>query len=71
MRQKIPSSIALQGNLDPDILYAPCTIIKKEVKRIVDGMKGNPGYIFNLGHGIFPDVSVDAVKILVECVKNG
>lgn len=69
-RTTIPHSVALQGNLDPDFLYAPPKILQKEVKRLLNGMKGDPGYIFNLGHGIFPDVSPDAVKLVVETVKS-
>lgn len=70
MRKIIPGKVALQGNLDPDVLYAEPSIIRKEAKRILDGMKGEPGYIFNLGHGIHPDISPDAVKVLVEFVKT-
>lgn len=70
MRKIVPSHIALQGNLDPDILLAPNNIIRKEVQRILKGMKKDPGYVFNLGHGISPDVPTDAVKTLVDCVKE-
>ena len=70
MRNIIPKSIALQGNLDPDLLYAEHHVIKTEVKRILKGMKGDPGYIFNLGHGVHPDTPVDAVKTLIECVQE-
>lgn len=70
MRRRIPSSIAFQGNLDPDILYAPLPLLRKEVTHLLKIMHGDPGYIFNLGHGVTPEVPVDAVKVLVECVKN-
>lgn len=70
MRSLIPSSIALQGNLDPHILYAPASKLKSEVYRLLEDMKGDQGYIFNLGHGINPDVSEDAIKTLVSCVKG-
>lgn len=70
MRNRIPKHVALQGNLDPDVLYASKEILKKEIERILKGMKGDPAFIFNLGHGIMPDTPVDAVKMLVECVKN-
>lgn len=70
IRSVIPSKIALQGNLDPDILYASHDVIAKEVKKILNGMQGDPGYIFNLGHGIHPDVPVDAVKVLVDTVQQ-
>jgi uroporphyrinogen decarboxylase len=69
MRKVIPSSIALQGNLDPDILYAPLPQIRREAARLLDEMEGDRAFIFNLGHGVAPDVSEEAVRTLVECVK--
>lgn len=70
IRQKVGLNIALQGNLDPDVLSAPFSTIKKEVNAILDSMEGDPGYIFNLGHGMMPHHSPDAVKCLVETVKE-
>jgi len=70
LRNSIPKTIALQGNLDPDILYAPHSMIKRETKALLDSMRGDPGYIFNLGHGITPEVSVEAVKTMVDCVRE-
>lgn len=70
VRSSIPYPLALQGNLDPDVLYASRSTVEKEVNRILDGMEGDQGFIFNLGHGIAPDVSVDAVRTVVECVKK-
>lgn len=70
VRKSIPASIALQGNLDPDILYAPKETVKAEVRRLLNRMQGDPGYIFNLGHGIHPDVPVESVHALVEEVKS-
>lgn len=70
IRQKIPQSVALQGNLDPDILYAKPSTIKQEVQCMLNKMRQDPAYIFNLGHGISPDTPTDAVKLLVDIVKN-
>lgn len=70
IRKRIPRTVALQGNLDPDILHAPLPLIEREVDRLLDEMAGDPGYIFNLGHGIAPDVSEEAVRTLVSCVKR-
>lgn len=70
IRASLPATVALQGNLDPDILYAPEKMLKSEVRRMLRAMKGDPGYIFNLGHGIFPDVPVESVHSLVETIKN-
>ena len=70
MRKTVSAKVALQGNLDPDVLFAPKEIIQKEVRRILKGMHGDPGFIFNLGHGILPDVPVESVRTLVETVKS-
>lgn len=70
MRGLIPNSIALQGNLDPDILYAPLPKLEAEVNRLLEEMEGDPAFIFNLGHGLPPDISEDAVHRLVACVKR-
>lgn len=69
IRRRCPS-VALQGNLDPDILYAPLPTLRKEVLSQLKTMHGDQGYIFNLGHGILPDVPCDAVKMLVETVHS-
>lgn len=69
LRNLIPSRIALQGNFDPDLLYAPFSTIEEEVKRMLCEMDGDPGYIVNLGHGIKPDMSPEAVKAFVDTVK--
>jgi uroporphyrinogen decarboxylase len=70
MRQLIPHPIALQGNLDPHILYAPLHKVEEEVYHLLNEMEGDPGFIFNLGHGVHPDVSEEAVRTLVACVKG-
>jgi uroporphyrinogen decarboxylase len=70
VRKAVGYSIALQGNLDPDILYAPIPKIKEEVHHLLDSMRGDRGFIFNLGHGVSPDMTVEAVRTVVECVKG-
>lgn len=70
IRKTIPASIALQGNLDPDVLFSSPSTVEKEAKRILQGMHGDPGHIFNLGHGILPETPVDSVKALVNTVKQ-
>ncbi len=69
LRDVIPSAIALQGNFDPDLLYAPHDVIEREVKRLLNEMDGDPGYIVNLGHGIKPDMDPEAVRVFVDTVK--
>lgn len=70
VRSSVPPTIALQGNLDPDLLYAPPATLKNETLKMLKAMENQPGYIFNLGHGILPDVSPDAVRLLVDTVKE-
>jgi uroporphyrinogen decarboxylase len=70
MRQKIPAPIVLQGNLDPDILYASPDVVKQHAQEMVRSMQGDGGYIFNLGHGILPDVPLESVYALVDGVKS-
>lgn len=71
IRQVVPYPTALQGNIDPDLLYAPLSVIESQVKSLLNEMKGDKGFIVNLGHGIAPDVTEKAVKMLVDTVKNG
>ena len=61
---------AIQGNLDPALLYAPLEIIRSRVKRILDQADGRPGHIFNLGHGVLPTTPVDHVVALVDYVHQ-
>ncbi len=68
LRKQVP--MAVQGNLNPDLLYQPLPVIREKTKELLDSMKGDPGFIVNLGHGMKPDMSVDAVKCLVDTVKN-
>ena len=48
---------AIQGNLDPAILFCEESVIEAEALRILDEAAGRPGHIFNLGHGILPETS--------------
>jgi uroporphyrinogen decarboxylase len=61
---------AVQGNLDPTILFAGITEIRKAVEHILKLADGTPGHIFNLGHGILPGTPVDHVIALVDMVHE-
>ncbi len=69
-RDIIGPKIAVQGNLDPTVLYAPKQHIEREVKRILDENADRPGHIFNLGHGILPTVDPEHARFMVECVHR-
>ena len=62
--------VAVQGNLDPTILFAPRAEIKKHVHDILNRANGKPGHIFNLGHGILQNTPVDNVKVVVDMVHE-
>jgi uroporphyrinogen decarboxylase len=61
---------ALQGNLDPKILLESEDIIKEETHKLLEKFKDFPGYIFNLGHGLTPDICPDKVRYLTELVRD-
>jgi len=67
---RIGYEVAIQGNLDPVILFGSVDLIKREVKRILDRVGGRPGHIFNLGHGILPTTPVENVAALVDMVHQ-
>ncbi|MEB6550368.1 uroporphyrinogen decarboxylase [Heyndrickxia sporothermodurans] len=61
---------AVQGNLDPALLLAPWEVLEEKTKSILDqGMK-TPGYIFNLGHGVFPQVNPETLKRLTSFIHE-
>lgn len=69
-RKEIGHRVALQGNMDPAVLYANKEKIKAEVKRILADYGNGAGHIFNLGHGILPDIKPEKAKYFVEIVKE-
>ena len=64
------NKVAIQGNLDPKILLESDETIKRETYKILERFKEYPGYIFNLGHGITPDISPDKIKYLTNIVRE-
>ncbi|HEX3386616.1 MAG TPA: uroporphyrinogen decarboxylase [Mucilaginibacter sp.] len=70
MKKRLAKDVAVQGNLDPHILYADKKVIKERIYRLFDRMKGENGFIFNLGHGIMPDIPFDNVKYAVDIIKE-
>jgi uroporphyrinogen decarboxylase len=63
-------AVAIQGNLDPCVLYAERPYIRERVQRILDQAQNRPGHIFNLGHGILPTTPMDNVIALVDDVHE-
>jgi uroporphyrinogen decarboxylase len=67
-RLRVGQHVALQGNLDPVVLYTSPETIRSKVKGVLDRYGCGPGHVFNLGHGIAPDVDPDHVQAMVEAV---
>ena len=61
---------AIQGNLDPVLLFAPIPVIRERVMDVMKRANGRPGHIFNLGHGILQHTPVDHVKAVVDMVHE-
>jgi uroporphyrinogen decarboxylase len=70
IKNRLPQGIAVQGNLDPHILYADKPVIKDRIYKLFERMRGEKGFIFNLGHGIMPDIPFDNVKYAVDVIKE-
>jgi uroporphyrinogen decarboxylase len=66
----MPGRKAVQGNLDPVLLFAEWPELKQRAKNILDLAQGRPGHIFNLGHGILPQTPVENVKNLAKFVQE-
>ncbi|GAW29168.1 uroporphyrinogen decarboxylase [Carboxydocella sp. ULO1] len=68
--RRLGDDVAVQGNLDPMMLFAPPRVIEERVKDILARVGNRPGHIFNLGHGIHKDTPVEHVIALVEAVHK-
>jgi uroporphyrinogen decarboxylase len=69
-RAAVHGRVALQGNLDPSALFAPEPTLRAETSRVLDSFGAGPGHVFNLGHGITPDVDPARVAVVVDTVRN-
>jgi uroporphyrinogen decarboxylase len=68
-RRAVADRVALQGNLDPSALLGPPEAVRAETLRVLDSFGAGPGHVFNLGHGITPEVDPDRVAVVVETVQ--
>lgn len=70
-RKTVPADLALQGNLPPALLAeATPEVVAVETRKVLETMRGRPGHIFNLGHGLTPAAKLENIAALVETVKN-
>ena len=70
-RRRLGDGVALQGNLDPTLLFAPRERLLERVDDVLRRANGRPGHVFNLGHGILPGTPPEAVAAVVEHVHAG
>jgi uroporphyrinogen decarboxylase len=69
-KARVGDRVALQGNMDPAVLRADPATIEREVKSILSSFGGGAGHIFNLGHGITPDIDPEHAKAFIEAVHK-
>jgi len=69
-RRRVGNRVALQGNLDPAVLYAPPAVIRDKVADVLAAFGAGSGHVFNLGHGITPDVDPEHTAVLVQAVHE-
>ncbi len=69
-RQRVDHQVALQGNLDPAVLYASPERIRESVKHVLADFGSGSGHVFNLGHGIQPGVDPEHVQVMIDTVHQ-
>ena len=69
-RARVGSRVALQGNVDPGVLLASPGAIRAEARKALDSFGPHPGHVFNLGHGITPEVNPDHLGVLIDAVHE-
>lgn len=69
-RRRLDHRFAVQGNLDPFVLTAPMKLIEERARAIIDSGIQRPGFIFNLGHGLFPEASLEKLRDLTQYVHE-
>lgn len=70
IRRRVDGRVAVQGNLDPAVLYASPEVIRREVGAVLEAAGSAPGHVFNLGHGIHPRIDPDNVAVMVDAVHE-
>ena len=68
-RNLVGETMTLQGNLDPCVLYGSNELIEKETINMLKSFKSQR-HIVNLGHGVYPDIDPEKVKVFIKTVKN-
>ena len=66
--KRVGPAYALQGNLDPAVVFAPREVVERRTLEVLTDARGLPGHVFNLGHGVLPDTDPDVLTRIVETV---
>ena len=69
-RRRVGDQVALQGNLDPSVLYASPPVIREQVAKVLASFGKGNGHVFNLGHGIHPGIDPDHAGAMIEAVHE-
>jgi uroporphyrinogen decarboxylase len=69
-RTRVPANVALQGNLDPALAFAPWEVVAEATRDVLRRNAGNPALIFNLGHGVMPETDPSVLERVVELVHT-
>jgi len=70
VRRRVGSDTAVQGNLDPSICLADWPVVEREAREVLKAADGQPGHIFNLGHGVLPETDPAILENLVELIHT-
>ena len=69
--RRIGPGKAVQGNLDPTLVFAPVDVVENKVREVLEAGKAAEGHVFNLGHGVLPETDPDMLKLIVDTVHAG
>jgi uroporphyrinogen decarboxylase len=67
---QLPATVAVQGNLDPALLLTNAETVTAETRKLLEAMRGRPGHICNLGHGVPPEAKLECLHALAETVRH-
>jgi uroporphyrinogen decarboxylase len=67
----LPATVAVQGNLDPEVLLQAPAAAARETERLLQSMRGRNGWVFNLGHGVPPNANLESIAAVVETLRRG
>jgi uroporphyrinogen decarboxylase len=67
----LPSTVAVQGNLDPAVLLGTPEAAERETARLLREMKGRNGWVFNLGHGVPPTANLETISAVLDTIRRG